>query len=121
MARFGNRYYPSGTKLNAERIEIEMLLPSGQPGIRYAGQRVILIINPDLAVEVREAVFGTRVLIAGRWDCVNSVCWEPQPEEELCTTAIAMITARVEATTKLFRRGWIGRDWLSPSAKAQVS
>lgn len=118
MAKFGNRYYPSGTKITTETIKIEMVLPSGREGYECFGQPVVVCIDRELAVSVQS--FKGDVLLSGAWN-LSSVCWDaPSSEEVLCRTAIEMVAAQVAATAKLFRKGWVGRDWLSARARAEV-
>lgn len=116
-------YWPLHTKLTVDVLEVEMVLPSGQPGIRHYGQRVLVRIDRDLGVEIREAVFGERVLLSGGWN-LCSVCWAEQAENvsdrELCSTALEMVDARVAATVKLFSRGWLDASWLTPRAQYEV-
>jgi hypothetical protein len=115
-------YFPLHTRLALDVIEIEMTLPSGQAGIRHYGQRVVVRIAPDLTVTVLEALYRHRVIVAGAWNHTN-VVWDNLPEvkdRELCVTALEMIDARVDATLKLFARGWFNAEWLQPLARWEV-
>lgn len=116
-------YFPTNTPLALDVVEIEMTLPTGELGIRHYGQRVILLIDRDFGVEVREAVFGQRVILRGAMNC-GSMYWEnlsgDEKTWEVCRTALEMIEARLDATAKLFSRGWFDGSWLSQRARYEV-
>jgi len=116
------RHIPAHTLLTDDVISIEMRVPSGQLGIREHGQRVIVRIDRSLGVEVREAVFGERVIVDGAWN-LTAVVWDLPHEViewELCPTALEMIDAQVKATIKLFRRYWLNASWLDARAQLEV-
>ncbi len=117
------RGMPLFSKVVGDEIEIEMVLPSGQLGLRSVGHRVLVAITPELRVEVRSPSSG-RVIACGAVN-LETMSWfdvysTPEEGRELCETALQMIDARVETTCKLFRRGWLDSRWLSVRARLEV-
>lgn len=121
------RGIPTFTKLEVERIEIRMRLPSGMFGMPYFGkrapgesQRVILEIDRTFGVRVLR---GHLVLAEGALNA-GSVTWTGLPENviawRLCPTALAMAEAQVLATGKLFRRYYLDPRWLDVRAQIEV-
>lgn len=104
-----------------DAIEIEMVLPSGQPGLRLVGHAVMLRIDPEFAVEVVSPSSG-RVLLRGAWN-LCAVCWdlpENRFDHELCWTAIEMLDERVARVANLFRISWLDASWLTGRARYEV-
>lgn len=111
------------TKPTGEFLEIEMLLPTGQLGLRHFGHRVVVRIDRTLGVEVLDAVFRSRVILSGGMNA-GSMSWCNLPtlesDWEVCRTALEMVEARVEVTAKLFRRGYLDARWLDARARYEV-
>jgi hypothetical protein len=99
-----------------DEIVFEMRLPSGEPGLRGTGHSVEVLITRGLLVEVRSPSSG-RLLRAGSWN-LCSVVWGPG--EELCSTALEMVDATVDAVTKLFVRGYFDASWLEARARYEI-
>lgn len=116
------RGFPTFTMPQGDRIEIEISVPSGQPGVRHYGERVLVRIDRELNLAVVNPVFE-RVVLEGGVNC-GIASWfnlpEHEAEWELCRTALDIIDAQVEATLKLFRRGYLDPRWLSARARIEV-
>lgn len=116
----GRRYWPLGTKLEQDLIELPLRVPSGKLGLRWHGQSVLVRIDRDFGVEVYEGAFGSRLIVRGAV-VREELVWYDLPasvrERELGPTALAMVGAHVLATAKLFRRGWLDGQWLTEQAR----
>lgn len=115
-------YFPEKRDVVGETIEIGMVVPSGKLGLRGIGHAVLVVIDPDLGVEVRSPSSG-RVIARGGVN-LGTVSWvgyfDPdEKDRELCMTALEMIEARVEATVKLFVRAWLSGKWLTHIGRMQ--
>ena len=102
-------------------VSFELVVPTGEPGLRHYGKRVVVLVDRELGVDVLSPVFS-RTILRGAWNYTD-VVWEPVAEgaeQELCWTALDIIGAQVGATLKLFRRGYLDPRWLSERARWEV-
>lgn len=116
------RGFPTFTMPEGDAISFELRLPTGALGARHYGERVLVRIDREVGIEVVNPVFG-RVVVRGGFN-LGYVTWFDLPEVEadweLCRTALEMVEAQVQATAKLFRRGYLDLRWLTERARWEV-